>query len=76
MARNLIYFCIFIYLNKLNKSDSSVSYVHGLLCREEIPMKIFKAFSVSVVLLFSVMVVHGWTSDCDNTAGIYISCDK
>ena len=37
-------------------------------------MKIFKAMLFSVVLLTGAVVVYGWTTDCENTAGVYVSC--
>lgn len=37
-------------------------------------MKIFKAAFLSVVLLASAVVVYGWSTDCDGTAGVYVSC--
>ncbi len=37
-------------------------------------MKILKAALLSVVLLTGAVVVYGWTTDCENTAGVYVSC--
>lgn len=56
------------------------AYMQCLSCTDMYPaievtrMKILKVALLSVVLLGSAMVVYGWTTDCEDTAGIYVSC--
>lgn len=39
-------------------------------------MKYLKILALTVVLLTGGAVIYGWTSDCGNTAGIYVHCSR
>lgn len=39
-------------------------------------MKYLKVIMVSAIFLGGALVVYGLTTDCENTAGIYVYCGK